>query len=62
MPRYTVEWGKTYVARGTVEVEAESPEQAEQKAFDEIGDYTGTMDYLPDYDFIQVTGEVKKDD
>ena len=58
VPKYKVTWSKVYIASGTVEVEASTEEEAEVKVRDDIGKYTGLMQYLPDEDRIEVTGEV----
>ena len=39
MPKYTVEWSKTYYASGTVEVEAKHEDDAHDLVCDQIGDY-----------------------
>jgi len=58
MPRYKVHWTKTYIAHGTEEIEANSEEEAEEIARDEIGDYTGSTDYLGDQDHIECIEKV----
>lgn len=51
MPKYNVDWSKTYVVTGTVELEAESISEAETYAlWDIIGDLEGSMQYVPDQD------------
>ena len=53
MPKYTVTWNKTYHASGSVEVEADSSENAEEIVRDRIGDYEGHMEYDADKDFVE---------
>ena len=57
MKRYEVSWAKTYYATGTEIVEADSEEVAEAKVMDRIGDYTGSMQYDPSADYVEVMGE-----
>jgi hypothetical protein len=42
---YEVGWFKTYHVTGTVEIKANSLEEAEHIANDQLGDYEGSMDY-----------------
>ena len=42
---YEVGWFKTYHVTGTVEIKANSAEEAEHIANDQLGDYEGSMDY-----------------
>ena len=42
--KYSVSWGRLYVARGTEVIEAESEEEALAIAEEESGDWTGTLD------------------
>lgn len=53
MKRFAVDWSKTYYASGTVYLDAESLEDAERMVADEIGDYTGSMQYDPNEDYIE---------
>ena len=59
MKKYKVDWSKTYIASGTVEIEAESEEDAEIIAEENIGDYEGSMQYDPNENYVEVVGEVK---
>mgnify|MGYP003135488617 CR=1 FL=1 len=54
MPKYEVEWTKTYYASGHVEIEAESKEEAKEIAEEHIGDYEGSMQYDPSGDDVYV--------
>jgi len=58
MPKYQVEWTKTYYASDFVEIEAESKEEAKKIAEEHIGDYNrpGPKRYDPDRDSIFVLG------
>ena len=56
---YEVDWFKTYNATGTVEIKANSLEEAEHIANDQLGDYEGSMDY--DDGGITDSCEVKND-
>lgn len=60
MKRFKVDWSKTYYASGTVEVIANSEDEAEIMALNEIGNYTGSMNYDPNEDYVEVVGEVKE--
>mgnify|MGYP001238241701 CR=1 FL=1 len=53
MPKYDVEWNKTYYASGSVEIEANSSEDAELLVRDKMGDYEGHMEYDADKDFAE---------
>lgn len=53
MKRFAVDWSKTYYASGTVYVTANSEEEAERMALDELGDYTGNMQYDPNEDYVE---------
>ena len=59
MTKYKVDWSKTYIASGTVEIEAESEMDAEIIAEENIGNYEGSMQYDPNENYIEVVGEVK---
>lgn len=50
--KYTIGWSKTYVVTGTVEIEADSHVEALRQAADEIGDYEGSMQYIPEEDTV----------
>lgn len=54
MPKYHVFWSKTYHVSGEYVMEADSPAEADQKARDSIGDQTGTSQYDPDGDYVEV--------
>jgi hypothetical protein len=54
MAKYMAYWSKAYYAGGEVEIEADSEEQAYEIAFDNIGDYEGSMQYDPHGDLIEV--------
>ena len=54
MPKYYVEWNKTYYASGSVEIEANSSEDAEELVRNKMGDYEGHMEYDADKDFVDV--------
>jgi|TARA_R110000744_G_scaffold347033_1_gene452586 hypothetical protein len=53
MPKYTVSWSKTYHASGSVEIEADSAQDAESIAQDDIGNYEGHMEYDGEKDFTE---------
>ena len=53
MPKYTVDWSKTYYASGSVEIEADSNEEAEDIVRERMGDYEGSMQYDADKDFVE---------
>ena len=45
MPKYQVMWSKAYYATGVVEVEAEHEDDAHDKVLENIGNYTGSLQY-----------------
>ena len=51
---YRVFWSKAYYTNGEVVVLAKSPEDADNKVYDRIGDFEGNMQYYPDEDVIDV--------
>jgi len=51
---YKVLWSKAYYMNGTEEVLAQSPEDAINKVDDIIGNLTGSMQYHPDDNIIEV--------
>ena len=53
MPKYLVVWNKTYYASGSVEIEADSAQDAEAIAQDNIGNYEGHMEYDAEKDFTE---------
>ena len=53
MPKFRVTWTKTYYASGDVEVEAADKEAAERNVLERIGDFTGSMQYCPDSDYVE---------
>ena len=59
MPKFEVQWVKTYHASGIVSVIADSKDDAHDKVEDLIGDYEGSMQYDPDWDEVTVLREVK---
>jgi len=59
MPKFAVDWTKTYYASGTVVVEADTEEEACDIVDDNIGDYTGSMQYDPNENYIEVAGEIE---
>ena len=59
MKKYKVTWSKTYHASGEVEILADSREEANRIAQENIGDYEGSMQYDPEGDFIHDVTEVK---
>lgn len=56
MPKYIVYWSKVYYASGEEVVEAESADEAEDIVRDNLGDYTGSMQYDPDSDYVECYG------
>ena len=53
MSKYEVTWSKTYYASGSVEIEANSSEDAEDIVRGRMGDYEGSMQYDADKDFVE---------
>ena len=50
-PKWNVAWTKTYIASGTVVVEADTKEEAETTGlWAVIGDLEGSMQYIPEED------------
>jgi len=60
MPKYTVTWSKTYYASGSVEIEANSNEEAETIVRGRMGDYQGSMQYDADKDFVESYEPIKE--
>lgn len=61
MPKFEVYWSKQYYASGAVEVEADDARHAESIVAENIGDYTGHMEYCPENDFINAVEEINED-
>ena len=61
MPKFEVQWVKTYHASGIVSVIADSKDDAHDKVADQIGDYEGSMQYDADLDEITVLSESIKE-
>lgn len=60
MPKFAVDWSKTYVMSGQVIVEADSEGDAEQEVWETLGDLTdGSTQYDPNEDYVEVSGEVE---
>jgi len=59
MPKYYVSWSKTYYTSGSVEIEADSSEDAEWIVRDRMGDYEGSMQYDADKDFVEAYEPIK---
>ena len=57
MAKYKVQWSKTYYAFGDVEVEANSVAEAGKMVHENMGNYTGSMQYDPDRDQVEVMVE-----
>jgi hypothetical protein len=53
MPKFDVDWSKTYYVQGQVTVEAHSAKEAEDIVYDKLGDFEGTMQYNPDDDYVE---------
>ena len=60
MPKYDVEWNKTYYASGSVEIEANSSEDAKDIVRGRMGDYEGSMQYDADKDFVEAYEPIKE--
>jgi len=60
MSTYTVTWSKTYYTSGSVEIEADSSEDAEWIVRDRMGDYEGSMQYDADKDFVEAYEPIKQ--
>ena len=60
MSIYVVNWNKTYYASGSVEIEADSSEDAEDVVRDRMGDYEGSMQYDADKDFVEAYEPIKQ--
>lgn len=54
MAKYEAQWTKTYVASGTILIDAGSCEKAHELVEGFIGDLTGSMQYIADRDTIEV--------
>ena len=53
---YEIAWVKNYFARGSELIEADSEEEALQVARDNMGDYEGSMQYIPEEDWVESWG------
>ena len=61
MPKFTVDWSKTYVVCGTEVVEADNAGDAEQEVWCNLGNLTqadGNMNYDGNEDYVECSGEV----
>jgi hypothetical protein len=54
MPKFAVDWSKTYVACGQEIVEADNAGDAEQIVWDNLGNLTGSMNYDGNEDYVEV--------
>lgn len=54
MPKFEVNWCKTYYASGTVMIDAMNESEARSIVEEHIGDYTGILHYEPEQDYIYV--------
>lgn len=61
MPKYDVEWSKTYYASGRVEIEANSKEDAKETVLERMGDYDGSMQYDADRDYVEAYETKERD-
>ena len=61
MAKYEVEWSKTYYASGSVEIEANSKDEAKETVLERMGDYDGSMQYDADRDYVEAY-EIKERD
>jgi len=52
MPKYKVEWIKTYYVSGTKEIEANNKLEAENIAHADMGYWQGSMKYDPDKNYV----------
>ena len=59
MKKYRVEWSKTYRRNGEEIVEAESEYEAEAIVRARLGDLEGSIQYDPEYDFVDAWEEIK---
>ena len=59
MATYEVTWSKTYYASGSVEIEADSNEEAEELVRERMGDYEGSMQYDADKDFVESYSRIR---
>jgi len=60
MAKYDVDWAKTYIASGSIEVEANSEDEARQIVLERMGDYEGSMQYDADRDYVEAY-EIKEE-
>ena len=60
MAKYLVDWNKPSHASGSVEIEADSSEDAEWIVRDRMGDYEGSMQYDADKDFDESYEPIKE--
>ena len=60
MPKYKVEWIKTYYVSGTKEIEANNRLEAENIAHADIGDWQGAMQYDPDKNYVDAVALDKR--
>ena len=54
MAKYSIEWPKTYTSHGVFEIEADNESAAESVGFQLIGDQTGSLNYIPEEDYLCV--------
>lgn len=52
--KFTVQYSRTYVSTGTVEIIADTEEEAKDKVQGIIGDLSGSMQYDPDQDTVEI--------
>lgn len=58
---FKIDWTKTYIQSGSVSIEAKTIEEAEKIVEENIGDYEGSFQYLPESNTIQVVKENNDD-
>jgi hypothetical protein len=58
MTKYNVFWQKTYYVSGDVTVETDSEEHAVELVHEDIGGFTGSMQYNPNENMVEVLEEV----
>lgn len=54
MPKFEILWSKAYYRNGSTVIEADTADEAYDKADDQIGDWEGSLQYCPDDNMIDV--------
>jgi hypothetical protein len=59
--KFKIDWTKTYIQSGSIDIEAKTIKEAEKIVEENIGNYEGSFQYIPELNTIQTLKEPNND-